>query len=269
MLSIEEEDSYKTLDYYNQSESNSYLRQILCYDRHLKKDRTWVLHPRKKDKNYVRPYTSLSRLSTKENPQGYLTIINLQILAYVSHLHLFAPRMDPLEHISTRFENTKVEIWFKRGSIRFSIDIGPPMIEAACITRQACINASIYRITGIQNLEANTTPRLTHLLVSDFLLNFFINLSHPTYCRISLLKSTARHPLHTMLLVKHPPNSCPLQDSAKITPHENSGKPYTGGSTFLITPKGSNIQSHSQKSFLTRFVQESWPPRERKFSSKA
>ena len=43
---------------------------------------------------------------TDENPNGFFTINNLELVAYIAHLHLFAPRMAPLEHISTGVDNT-------------------------------------------------------------------------------------------------------------------------------------------------------------------
>ena len=41
-----------------------------------------------------------SNILTDENPQRFLTINDLELAAYISHLQLFAPRMAPLEHIA-------------------------------------------------------------------------------------------------------------------------------------------------------------------------
>ena len=48
---------------------------------------------------------------TDKNPAGFLTINTLELAAYIAHLHLFAPRMAPLEHISTGVNNTAAESW--------------------------------------------------------------------------------------------------------------------------------------------------------------
>ena len=60
-----------------------------------------------------------------ENPQGFLTINNLKLVAYISHLHLFDPHMAPLYHISTVVDNKASEIWDRRGSISTTTDIIP------------------------------------------------------------------------------------------------------------------------------------------------
>ena len=92
---------------------------------------------------------------TDTNPTEFLTINNLEMAAYIAHLHLFAPRMAPLEHISTRVDNTAAEIWARRGSVSTATAIGPLLREAAWITRQSKIHASIKRIPGVENIEAD------------------------------------------------------------------------------------------------------------------
>ena len=47
-----------------------------------------------------------SHILTNENPQGFLTINDLELAAYIAHLHLSVPRMAPLEHITTGVDNT-------------------------------------------------------------------------------------------------------------------------------------------------------------------
>ena len=37
-----------------------------------------------------------SILINDENPQGFLTINDLELEAYIAHLHIFAPKMSPL-----------------------------------------------------------------------------------------------------------------------------------------------------------------------------
>ena len=52
-----------------------------------------------------------ANILTDKNPAGFLAINDLELAAYIAHLHLFAPRMAPLEHISTGVENTAAESW--------------------------------------------------------------------------------------------------------------------------------------------------------------
>ena len=52
-----------------------------------------------------------ANILTDENPQDFLTINDLELVVYIAHLHLFAPRMAPLEHIATVVYNTAVESW--------------------------------------------------------------------------------------------------------------------------------------------------------------
>ena len=48
-------------------------------------------------------------LLTDENPWGKLTINNIKLAAYIAHLHIVAPLMNPLEKISTKVDNTAEE----------------------------------------------------------------------------------------------------------------------------------------------------------------
>ena len=61
---------------------------------------------------------------TDENPHGFLTINDLELAAYITHLHLFAPRTASLEHIATWVDNTAAESWACRGSISTDTAIG-------------------------------------------------------------------------------------------------------------------------------------------------
>ena len=47
-----------------------------------------------------------ANILTDKNTAGFLTINDLELAAYIAHLHLFAPLMAPLEHISTGVDNT-------------------------------------------------------------------------------------------------------------------------------------------------------------------
>ena len=92
-----------------------------------------------------------ANILTDKNPTGFLTINDLELEAYITHLHLFALRMAPLEHISTGVDNTAADIWAHQGSVSTATAIGPLLRESAWITCQAKIHASIKRIPGVED----------------------------------------------------------------------------------------------------------------------
>ena len=47
-----------------------------------------------------------THILTDTNPTGFLTINDLELAAYIAHLHLFAPCMAPLKHIYIGVDNT-------------------------------------------------------------------------------------------------------------------------------------------------------------------
>ena len=55
--------------------------------------------------------TREQRLLTKENPSRDPTINNLEIVAYIAHLHIFCPLVYPLQYIVTKAENNYIEGW--------------------------------------------------------------------------------------------------------------------------------------------------------------
>ena len=69
--------------------------------------------------------TIRAHILTDANPTGFLTINDLELAAYIAHLHLFAPRMAPLEHISIGVDNTATERWACRGSVSTATTISP------------------------------------------------------------------------------------------------------------------------------------------------
>ena len=65
------------------------------------------------------------KMITNENPQGFLTTNNLELAAYIAHLHLLAPHMEPLEYITTVVKETSADSWDQRGSVSTATAIGP------------------------------------------------------------------------------------------------------------------------------------------------
>ena len=167
--------------------------------------------------------------------------------------------MATLEHIYTGVDNTSAESWARRGSVSTATAIGPLLQEAAWITRQAKIHASINRIPGVENIEADAASRLTHLPVHAFLKSFNTSFPQPTPWRLSLLPFGVTPRLYTMLITKQSPKTSPLQDCSKTTQHGNSGTPSAHGCTSHTTSKMSATKSPSYRSLLTRSVQESSP----------
>ena len=51
-----------------------------------------------------------ANILTDEDPQVFLTINDLELEEYITHLHLFAPHMAPLEHIPMGVNNKAAEI---------------------------------------------------------------------------------------------------------------------------------------------------------------
>ena len=159
--------------------------------------------------------------------------------------------MAPLKQISTGVDNTAAESWARRGSVSTATAIGPLLREAAWITLQAKIHASIKRIPGVENIEADVASRLTHLPVHALLKSFNTSFPQPTPWRMSLLTSGVTPRLHTMLLTKQSPKASPLQNCAKTTHFGNSGTPSAHGCTSHTTSKISATRSPSYRSSLT------------------
>ena len=199
-----------------------------------------------------------AHILTDDNPRGFLTINDLELAAYIYHLHLFAPHMSPLKHISTGVDNTAAEIWARRGSVSTFTSIGPLLQEAAWITCQAEVHASIKRIPRVKNIEADAASRLTHLPVHAFLKSFNTSFPQPTPWHLSLLPSGVTPRLHTMLLTKQSPKAYPLRDYARTAHHGHSGTPSAHGCRFQTTSKTSKKRSPSYRSSITRSAQASW-----------
>ena len=50
--------------------------------------------------------TTDQRLLSDKNPDGYTEIIDIELEAYIAHLHNFSPIMAPLEHNFAKVDNT-------------------------------------------------------------------------------------------------------------------------------------------------------------------
>ena len=147
-----------------------------------------------------------------------------------------------LEHTATGVDKTDEERRACRGSVSTATAIGPLLQEAAWITRQARIHAYINCIPGVENTEADTASRLTHLPVHTFLQLFNTSFPQPTPWRLSFLPSGVTPRLHTMPLTKNSPKASPLLDYTKTTQRGNSGTTYAYGCASQPISEASGTQ---------------------------
>ena len=156
-------------------------------------------------------------------------------------------------------DNTAAESWARRGSVSTATAIGPLLQEAAWITRQAKIHASIKRIPGVEKIEADAASRLAHLPVHAFLKSFNTYFPQLTPWGLSLLPFGVTPRLHMMLLTKQSPKASPLQDCAKITQRGNSETPSAHGRTSHTTSKILATRSPSYRYLLKKSAQAFLP----------
>ena len=55
--------------------------------------------------------TTVQKMLSKNNRDGNLTINDMELADYLTHIHIFLPLMAPLEHIATKVDSTAAEIW--------------------------------------------------------------------------------------------------------------------------------------------------------------
>ena len=181
-------------------------------------------------------------------------INNLELTAYIAHLHRFTPCMAPLEHISMGIDNTAAKIWDSQVIVSTTTSVGPLLRKSAWITRQAQIHASTSHIPGVKHVEVYAASLLTHLLVPAFLQQFRSTLPQPTPLRLSLFPSGVTPRLHMMLITKQSPTACPLQEYVGKIPHGNSGMPSVHVCTSPQTSKAAATRPPFYKYFITRSI---------------
>ena len=82
------------------------------------------------------------------NPNGDVTINNLELRALLMQLLIFSPMMAPLVHIHTYVENTAAQGWANRGGIRTASAVGPILRYIALLARRQNIHASVRCMLG-------------------------------------------------------------------------------------------------------------------------
>ena len=198
---------------------------------------------------------------------GDLTINDLELSAYVAHLHILALKTVPLEHIHTLINNTATEGWAQRDSISSATAVGPLLREVLWIMQQAHIHMSVERITRLDNKEADTFYRLTHFPVQNFLQHLRFNFPNPSAWILCLLMSAARQRLYIILHMQLSSKASPLPISTR-TPNHGANETYSdNGSKSHPTSTISSTPCHYLKIIITSYVRESLHSRRKPFKS--
>ena len=166
----------------------------------------------------------LHRLLTEENIEGYLTINDIKLAAYVAHLHIFAPLMVPLEQISTILDNMAAECWTWRGSVRSATAVGLLLHKADLFFCQTWTHTFVDRIKGKENKEADDAYRIIHSPVSHFTHNFNTLLPQYKAWWLHIIPCEAKHRTLEMIHTKRSTRDCTLPLSGRIIPPKNSGR---------------------------------------------
>ena len=80
------------------------------------------------------PTETQSRLVLDTNPNGRVTINDLDIAALLTQVQIFAPNMDTLAHIQTAVDNTEAQGRDNHGSVRLAMAVGSILRDLALMT---------------------------------------------------------------------------------------------------------------------------------------
>ena len=141
------------------------------------------------------------RLLSNDNLTVDLTIKDLELAAYMAHLHISVPLMVPLEH-TTKVDNAAAKSWASRGSVDSATSVGPLLIEDAWIYWQTQTHASVPRIAVVKNHDADAASRLKYLTVAEFARHFNETSPQQEPWRLCLLPCAAKHHMLTILHTK-------------------------------------------------------------------
>ena len=87
-------------------------------------------------------------------------------------LLIFAPRMEPLDHIITYIDNTSAQVWSNQGIVVTSSSLGYILNKLSFVMIRRHTHASIGRIPGEYNNMEEAVLQLTRLLDQLFLSQF-------------------------------------------------------------------------------------------------
>ena len=188
------------------------------------------------------------RLVCYSNPNGYVTINDLEIGALLMQILIFAPRVAPLAYIHT-YANRKAERgWSNRGSISTASPAGPILKEISFTVRRQHIHASVGSMPGEDNMMADAVWRLTHLPDRQFLSHFRTHLQQSKPWSLPPLPSVCRRQITTMLHNKKSPRASNLPYSRRTTPTGTNSGASAAGSKLPPTLKALNNPLYSSKS---------------------
>ena len=140
-----------------------------------------------------------ARLVSSSNPTVDAKINDLEIGVICMQLLIFSPRMAPLAHTHTYFDNMAVYGWANRGSVSTALSIRPILWELSFLARQKHSHASICRTPGEDNNMTDAALRLTHLPDLKFIFHLRTHFSQSKSWRLPPLSSMCRWQLTNML----------------------------------------------------------------------
>ena len=183
----------------------------------------------------------------KDNPTEDFTINDLDLLAYMAHLHIFASLMAPLDNISTNVDTTMEESWKMIGSVSSKTMMGPILREAACIYWKTKIHASVAQVKGEDNQKSYAASILTYLTVDSFNSHFNGKLPHQETWWMSLLPCAVNHHMLTILHTHRLLQDCPLPPCRKNPPSGRNGRHSAHGCASQHILRELRTQYHSPR----------------------
>ena len=134
-----------------------------------------------------------------KKPKGNVKINDLEIAEPLAQIHIFAPKMQPLEHTNTAVDNTPAQGWSRRVSVRSATVVGTILQNLTLMTQSRQIYASISRIKWSDNTIADASSRMNHLPNRIFLSHFTLIFPQKKPWHMLPVPSKCRRRLNSML----------------------------------------------------------------------
>ena len=139
------------------------------------------------------------RLVTDINPNGDVTINDLELATLLAQVLIFDPKMNTLTYIRTAVYNMEAQGLAKYGSVRLATAVSPILRDLALLTRTHKIYSSVHRISRSDNKMTNAASRLKHQTNKMFLRHFVLTSPHKNTWLIITLPSGCRWWLTSIL----------------------------------------------------------------------
>ena len=117
----------------------------------------------------------------------------------LAHIHIFVPRMQTMDHICTKEDNTTAQGWSNKGSIIWDMAVGPILRDLALITHIKQIYASIGRVKVDNNKMDDATLRFTYVPDRILLRHFTLTSPQKNPWRLMSLISESRQKMTSMM----------------------------------------------------------------------